>query len=106
MTKKRRASRRPRGQQGARGLRGARGARGPRGVQGLVGLRGKIGPPGERGVKGVSGLPQRDDALEAMQEQIHDVYRQLDIQLKRMAQLQQQMDELSARVGRLNGLKQ
>ena len=91
-------------QRGSRGARGARGARGPRGVQGLVGLRGKIGPPGERGRKGVSGLPQRDDALEAMQEQIHDVYRQLDIQLKRMAQLQQQMDELSARVGLLNGM--
>lgn len=103
MTKKRRASRGPRGQQGARGPRGTRG---PRGVQGLVGLRGKMGPPGERGVKGVSGPPRRDDALEAMQEQIHDVYRQLDIQLKRMAQLQQQMDELSARVGRLNDMKQ
>ena len=60
-----------------------------------------MGPAGERGPKGVRGLPQRNRVTEAMQEQIYDVYQQLDIQLKRMAQLQQQVDELIARLSRL-----
>ena len=46
---------------------------------------------------------QRNQALEILQDRVHDVYRQLDIQLKRIAQMQQHLDELSAIV-RANGI--
>jgi hypothetical protein len=71
---------------------------------GLVGLRGKIGPPGDRGPHGMVGPVQRDPALEGIQEQVHNVYRQLDIQLKRMAQMQQQIDEIAAGQERINAI--
>jgi hypothetical protein len=36
-------------------------------------------------------------------DQIHDIYHELDIQLRRMAQLQVQLDEVRATVARLMG---
>jgi len=47
---------------------------------------------------------QRNHAIETLQDRVHDVYRQLDIQLKRIAQMQQHLDELSSLV-RANGIK-
>jgi F0F1-type ATP synthase gamma subunit len=63
-----------------------------------------MGPPGNRGQRGAAGLPQRDAAMETLQDQIRDLYRQLDIQLRRIAQIQQQIDEIAARQKRITGI--
>jgi hypothetical protein len=85
------------GKPGTRGQKGKRGARGKRGEEGLQGRRGKVGPAGQRGAQGVTG--PRDDwereVLRAVEERFADVYHQLDIQLRRIAQPQAEMDRLS-----------
>ena len=90
-----RGSRGPKGQQGPRGPQGARGATGP------IGRRGKIGKPGSEGPAGVQGPNQPSDILEKMEIHFDDVYRQLEVQMKRMAQIQAELDILSAAVRKL-----
>jgi hypothetical protein len=41
------------------------------------------------------------DLLEIVEKQIDDIHRDLDVQMKRIAQIQQQMDELRAAVRRV-----
>jgi hypothetical protein len=53
-------------------------------------LPGPVGPPA-RG----------SDVLEIVEKQIDDIHRDLDVQLNRIAQIQQQMDELRALVRRV-----
>jgi hypothetical protein len=53
-------------------------------------LPGPVGPP----VKG-------SDVLEIVEKQIDDIHRDLDVQLNRIAQIQQQMDELRTLVRRV-----
>jgi hypothetical protein len=89
-----------RGPIGDKGLKGLRGRQGPRGVNGAIGPRGKTGPAGKRGPKGITGPHQQNRALEVMEERFSDVFRQLDIQLRRIAQIQAQLDELSRKFGR------
>ena len=96
-----------RGPKGARGSRGPKGTRGPRGPQGArgatgpIGRRGKIGKPGRKGPVGVQGANQQNDVLEKMETHFDDVYRQLEVQMKRMAQIQAELDILSAAVRKL-----
>jgi collagen triple helix repeat protein len=85
----------PRGPQGAQGRRGPVGARGPTGT---LGRRGPIGKPGRTGPPGVQGPKQRNEVLEIMEKHFDDVYQQLEVQLKRMAQMQAQLDVLEATV--------
>jgi hypothetical protein len=51
---------------------------------------GPVGPP----VKG-------SDVLEIVEKQIDDIHRDLDTQMKRIAQIQQQVDELRAAIRRV-----
>jgi hypothetical protein len=84
------------GAPGKRGAIGARGAEGARGRTGPIGRRGKIGKPGQRGPKGLAGPLHKDNVLDMVMTHFDDVYAQLNIQMKRMAQIQQQVDLLSA----------
>jgi hypothetical protein len=84
------------GKRGVRGLKGARGLRGKRGETGLQGRRGPVGRAGRRGPKGLKG-PHNDwqrQVLRVVEERFADVNHQLDIQLKRIAQLQAEIDLL------------
>jgi hypothetical protein len=66
----------------------------------LQGRRGSVGRAGKRGSTGVTG-PRDEwqrDVLSAIEERFDDVYRQLDIQLKRIAQLQAEIDRISGRL--------
>jgi hypothetical protein len=63
--------------------RGRRGPAGPRGLKGARGATGKEGPTG----KG-------NEVLEIVEKQIDDIHHELDVQMKRIAQLQLQLDEL------------
>jgi hypothetical protein len=89
-----------RGPLGAKGRKGIRGPQGPRGSVGALGPRGKTGAPGKRGPKGIGGPHQQNRAFEVMEERFGDVFRQLDTQLRRIAQIQLQLDELSKKVAR------
>jgi hypothetical protein len=88
----------PPGKRGATGLRGSPGARGRTGP---IGRRGKVGKPGQRGPKGLTGPLHQDHVLEMVMTHFDDVYQQLNIQMKRMAQVQQQVDVLIAEVAKL-----
>ena len=102
MTKRNRG---PRGAIGNKGARGPRGRRGARGAAGLIGQRGQTGPAGGKGPKGPKGLPQHDALLGIVEQRFNDVYKQLDVQLRRMAQIQQQLDELGQVVRRHDSIK-
>ena len=78
------------------GPRGRRGSPGPRGMTGPVGRRGKIGKPGKKGPKGLTGPLHKDNVLDMVMKHFDDVYQQLNIQMKRMAQIQVQVDRLLA----------
>jgi hypothetical protein len=93
MAKRRAVTRGPRGPQGKHG---AKGPKGPRGLTGPIGRRGKIGKPGHRGPKGLTGPLHKDNVLDMVMTHFDDVYQQLNIQMKRMAQIQQQVDRLIA----------
>jgi hypothetical protein len=79
----------PAGAQGKTGKTGARGLTGPAGPQG------KIGATSSGGAITVLG---RDRLVHDIDEHLEMIYRELDIQLKRMAQIQVQVDELRAKV--------
>ena len=87
----------PRGRDGPMGARGKTGARGPRGTTGARGTIGKTGPAGA--------MAQNDrmEILGVVEGQIEDIYRELDLQMKRTAQLQAQVDEVRARIRQLMG---
>jgi hypothetical protein len=85
----------PRGPQGRRGPQGARGPTGP------IGRRGKVGKPGRKGPKGLTGPLHKNHVLDMVMTHFDDVYQQLNVQMKRMAQIQQQVDLLVAKVRRL-----
>ena len=92
-----------RGKRGARGPTGAKGPRGKRGIpgpRGLQGRRGKTGVAGERGLQGLTGPRYRNHAIEALEERFTGIYHQLDIQLQRIAQIQLQVDKISAKLDR------
>jgi len=92
----------PAGPRGATGGQGDRGAAGARGVKGTTGARGAKGATGEQGAKGTSEPHERRKLLRNVNNQIEDINKQLEIQLRRMAQIQQQVDELRATIRRLS----
>jgi hypothetical protein len=67
-------------------------------VTGPIGRRGSIGKAGTRGPKGMIGPAQQDDVLDKVMTHFDDVYRQLNIQMTRMSQIQAQLDLLAATV--------
>ena len=74
------------------------GPRGPKGEHGDRGERGERGPAGHRGAKGERGpagpAPSRAEILAAVEEQLVEIRKQLDIQLTRFGQLQAQVDHI------------
>ena len=81
----------------SRGKAGARGAKGASGKRGTKGGRGKQGAKGPAGKEPV----WRRELLAAVQNQIGRIDRELNIQMKRMAQIQQEVDELRDKIKRL-----
>ena len=69
-------------------------------MTGPIGRRGAIGKAGRHGPKGLNGPAQQDDVLDRVMTHFDDVYRQLDIQMTRMGQIQAQLDVLAATVKR------
>ena len=79
---------------GPRGKTGAGGPQGARGLTGPIGRRGKMWAPGAKGSQGVSGYTRMMSSTRSTH--FDDLNLQLAIQLKRIAQIQQQVDQLIA----------
>jgi len=86
----------PPGARGAQGKVGLRGATGKRGRRGAKGLTGRTGAKGKAGKKGDTGEepPKRVKLLDRVQVHIDRIDHELQVQLKRMAQIQREVDEL------------
>lgn len=89
------------GATGPRGRQGTRGATGASGATGANGRRGAIGKLGLKGPRGFNGSRQKDEVLDRMETHFEDVYQQLNAQVKRIAQMQRQVDLMSTTLGRL-----
>jgi hypothetical protein len=85
-----------RGARGERGTQGSRGERGARGERGTQGERGPAGPPGPAGPK-----MRPAEVLALVDDQFMEIRKQLDLQLKRTAQLQLQLDQIHGLVKQL-----
>jgi hypothetical protein len=61
-------------------------------------LRGRKGRTGEQGIQGPPGVldPEHVKYFECVTGEIDQIHKDLDIQLRRFAQLQKQMDQLRA----------
>jgi len=78
------------------------GRRGPRGPAGPAGPSGARGPEGPRGKTGAQGKSAPLDTLEALTAHVEQIGHDLGIQLQRIAQLQQQLDEARAAIKRMS----
>ena len=84
---------------GRTGAKGTRGSRGMRGATGAAGPRGKIGKPGLRGLKGATPQLRVKDVLDLLVTHFDDVYRELNLQMKKIAKMQDQLDVMAAALG-------
>ena len=85
------------------GGKGPRGPRGMRGATGTSGPRGKIGKPGLRGLKGATPQLRVKDVLDLLVTHFDDVYRELNLQMKKIAKMQDQLDVMAATLGTRTG---
>lgn len=99
----------PRGELGILGRPGPVGRQGPVGARGKIGARGvrgapgRTGPVGARGATGPAAPDNHLNALGAVHDQIEHIHHELDVQMKRMAQLQMELDDVRATLRRLMG---
>jgi hypothetical protein len=87
-------------------LRGERGIPGPRGPAGPTGATGRTGAAGPRGPAGKDRAEPSSRTAgmkmpNVVERQIENIYTELAIQMKRMAQLQVQIDGLHTAVRKL-----
>ena len=93
------------GAKGTKGTTGAAGKRGPSGTKGAPGLKGATGSKGATGPIGRRGAtsmqPPRQPQFTGLYNQIERIYQELDIQMKRMAQLQAELNEVRTTVQKI-----
>ena len=80
-----------------------RGPRGTRGAIGATGARGKIGKPGLRGLEGDTQQLRAKDVSDPLVTHFDDVYRELNLQMKKIAKMQDQLDVMAATLGARTG---
>jgi hypothetical protein len=92
--------------QGSRGERGIPGPPGPAGPKGDTGETGPTGPRGAPGKVGEAEVLTKYGSMEVLtlvEKQIEDIYKELEVQTRRMGQLQAQMDGVRAKIRELTG---
>lgn len=87
--------------QGPRGLRGVPGPPGARGAAGATGHTGTRGPKGDKGSSRLATVSERQRLLVSVERHIENIYGELTVQMRRMAKLQAQVDELRAKLKRI-----
>ena len=99
-----------RGPQGIPGPPGPAGSPGPSGIQGAAGAKGIQGMRGATGATGKTGATSSESKTTARQRikiatevehHFDHIYKELRIQLTRMAQIQAEVDELRAKIQHL-----
>ena len=107
MAKQKRGARGERGIPGPPGPAGATGSEGGRGLTGKAGPIGAAGHVGATGAKGKKGAPGskapsnskgRRRLIAAVDRHIENIYGELTVQMRRMARIQAQIDELREKV--------
>lgn len=104
MAKLKQGTRGERGVPGPPGPPGSAGSTGDRGLTGKAGPAGAAGPAGTRGEKGATGSKApatgkgRRRFIAAVDRHIENIYGELTIQMKRMARIQSQVDELREKI--------
>jgi hypothetical protein len=94
----------PAGPAGKQGVTGQQGATGAAGQPGATGARGAQGPTGAVGSpEGTLGGRSRIKLIADVDHHITRIYHELDVQMKRTAQIQVELDDLRAKVRRLMG---
>ena len=91
----------PPGPAGAMGLAGVDGDRGLMGKPGAIGAAGRTGARGAKGSAGVtppSGGQGRKRVIAALDRHIENIYGELTAQMKRIARIQSQVDELRDKI--------
>ena len=92
----------PPGPAGPAGRHGATGQRGATGQTGATGARGDRGPTGAIGLsEGAITGRSRVKLIAEVDHHITRIYHELDVQMKRTAQIQVELDDLRAKVRRL-----
>jgi hypothetical protein len=79
---------------------GARGKTGAAGKKGATGARGTVGSTGSTATLTKA---DRMEMLSVIEGQIDDIHQELNIQMKQMAQMQAQLDDVRATVRRIIG---
>jgi hypothetical protein len=87
----------PRGKVGKAGRVGSKGSTGSKGATGKRGAVGAIGP--SRGV----GPVNHQNMLSGIYQQLEGIHGELEVQMKRMAQLQTEVNDVRERLGRFTG---
>jgi len=110
MAKQQRGARGERGVPGPPGPAGATGSVGDRGLTGKAGTVGAAGRAGAKGAKGAKGLKGatgskapsnakgRRRLIAAVDRHIENIYGELSVQMRRMARIQAQVDELRDKI--------
>jgi Collagen triple helix repeat (20 copies) len=100
----------PPGRLGLQGKTGSQGLQGLRGKTGLKGKEGSVGPAGQKGREGAIGPAGRVGTVKDMAKQVHyidrsieNIYNEMGSHIKRMTQLQSELDSLRDIVRRLAG---
>jgi hypothetical protein len=83
---------------GRSGKAGRKGLRGDSGIKGATGPKGATGHKGERGTTGRGSSSFKHVALGAIHKQIESIYGALEIQMKRMAQVQVEIDDVRVKI--------
>ena len=86
------------GSRGIQGLVGAKGTQGPQGARGTTGATGKVGATGS---ESRTTARQRIKITAEVEHHFDHIYKELRIQLARMAQIQAEVDELRAKIRHL-----
>ena len=92
------------GPPGPAGATGAIGERGQTGRAGAVGAAGRAGAKGAQGAKGATGSKApsntkgRQRLIAAVDRHIENIYGELSVQMRRMARIQAQVDELRDKI--------
>src|SRR5688500_12184184 len=86
-----------------RGVEGPPGPAGRRGPPGRTGPKGPRGVPGKPGATGAASGADRMEILTLVEGQIEQIYHELDLQMKRLAQLQTQIETLRINLQKLGG---
>ena len=99
-----------RGKKGATGTKGAVGKTGPSGMKGAAGAQGLKGATGTKGATGSTGARGREGregrsavrtpqlGLTGVYNQIERIYKELNIQMKRMGQLQAELNDVRTKI--------